>query len=122
MTKRTLEEMASFHLPDAVCHPGKAEQELKAQTWRTAVGDGGRLTTQDQIPRDGNTYSEPLGPSTSINNQGTPHRHFPTGQSDGGSPLAEIPSSQICLGLCQLDKNQSTQLTPCHLPIKIYHY
>lgn len=79
MAKRTWEEMASLHLPDAARHPGKAEQELKAQTWRPAVGHGGRLATQDQIPRDGNTYSEPLGPSTSINNQGNTPQTFSYG-------------------------------------------
>lgn len=55
-------------------------------------------------------------------NMKTPHKYFPTGQAEGDSSLTEILSSQICLDLCQLDKNQSTQLTPCHLHIKILHY
>lgn len=44
-------------------------------------------------------------PSTLIN----PQENAPDmsiSQSDGGSSSADIPSSQVTLGLCQVDKNQ----------------
>lgn len=37
---------------------------------------------------------------------------MPRGQFDGGSSAVEIPSFQVCLDLCQVDKTQSAHWHP----------
>ena len=56
------------------CSPSSREVRALTQgpNLEAGRGHGGRLTTQDQMPKDGNTYSEPLGPSTSIKHENTP--------------------------------------------------
>jgi hypothetical protein len=49
-------------------------------------------------------------PFTSISND-VP-TDIPTGQSDGSISRVVSPSSQVCPGLCQGDKNQLAQMAP----------
>lgn len=53
--------------------------------------------------RGGTTYNEL--PPQSIINQGNASRDLPAGQSNEGNSSVEIPSSQLCLGLCRVERN-----------------
>lgn len=56
-----------------------------------------------------------LSPPTLISNQENAPTELPRGQPAGSSSSVEIPSSCICLGLCQVDKKlPAHQTNKCH--------
>lgn len=62
------------------------------------------LIAQAYLHSDGTCHSGP-GLFTSISNQENAPIDIPIGQSDGNNFSNEIPSSQIDLKFCQIDKN-----------------
>ena len=69
-------------------------------------------TTQDHWLMDGPTHRR-LNLPTPIINQEKHSEDRPPGQADGGnlSSSFEIPSSQVCLGLCRVDKTTQQKLS-----------
>lgn len=61
-------------------------------------------TTQEHLPKSGSAHSG-LGLHTSVINQENASIDMPTGQTNGGNSVIEILSSQVYLGLYQVDKN-----------------
>lgn len=61
------------------------------------------LSDPGSLPRGGATHSGLGPPISNINQENAPD--LPLGQSDGGNSSAGCLSSQVDLGLCQVDKN-----------------
>lgn len=101
-----------FTHPNPIHHGKMSGQELKAGVDAGATEGCCLLSCSLWLPqpalrepRTTFTIHNGLGPSTSIVNQDSVFTDLAIGQSDGGNTLVEIPSSQGCLGLCQVDKN-----------------
>lgn len=67
-------------------------------------------STQDHQPSNATAPCWIVPPTSIINQENTPITGLPTGQSYGDNFSIKIPSSQICLGLCEVDKNSPGQL------------
>lgn len=107
-------------------HPGKSGLGLKAETREEChllVSVLSSFCTESRLTSSGcHDTGEPwprahsrLSPPTLISNQENAPTELPRGQPAGSSSSDEIPSSCICLGLCQVDKNlPAHQTNKCH--------
>lgn len=107
-------------------HPGKPGLGLKAETreecyllvsvlsffcTESRPTSSGCHDTGEPWPRAHSRLSAP----TLVSNQENALTELPRGQPAGSSSSVEIPSSCICLGLCQVDKNlPAHQTNKCH--------
>lgn len=68
----------------------------------------------------------PISINQSINQSSKYPTHLPVSQSDEGNSSVEVPSSQICLSLCQVNKNEQVQILFLYLALshilKTFYY